>query len=50
MALPVTLQIERLMNLIRNFGWEKVKEEMVGNEMLVTVKIKVEQKPIPVPT
>lgn len=50
MALPVTLQIERLMNLIRNFGWEKTKEEMIGNEMHVTVKIKVEEKPTPIPT
>lgn len=50
MALPVTLQIERLMNLIRNFGWEKVKEEMISSEMHVTVKIKVEEKPTPMPT
>jgi len=50
MALPVTLQIERLMNLIRNFGWEKVKEETIGNEMHVTIKIKVEEKPTPTPT
>ncbi len=50
MALPVTLQIERMMNLIRNFGWEKIKEEMIKDEMHVTVKIKVEQKPTPTPT
>ena len=50
MALPVTLQIERLMNLIRNFGWEKVKEEQIGSDMHVTVKVKVEQKPTPTPT
>lgn len=48
--LPITLQVERLMNLIRNFGWEKVKEEMIGNEMHVTVKIKVEEKQTPIPT
>lgn len=50
MALPVTLQVERMMNLIRNFGWEKVKEEMIGNDMHVTVKVKIEIKPIPTPT
>ena len=50
MALPVTLQIERLMNLIRNFGWEKTKEEMIGDSMHVTVRIKVEPKPTPTPT
>lgn len=50
MALPVTLQVERMMNLIRNFGWEKVKEEMIADAMHVTVKVKVEQKPTPTPT
>lgn len=50
MALPITLQIERMMNLIRNFGWEKVKEEQIGDEMHVTVKVKTEAKPTPTPT
>ena len=50
MALPVTLQIERLMNLIRNFGWEKIKEVTVADGVEVTVKIKTEQKQIPTPT
>jgi len=38
------------MNLIRNFGWEKVKEETIGDQMHVTVKIKIEVKPTPTPT
>lgn len=50
MALPATLQIERMMNLIRNFGWEKVKEQVVPDGVEVTVKIKTEQKPTPIPT
>ena len=50
MALPATLQVERLMNLIRNFGWEKIKEEMIGDSLHVTIKVKIEQKPTPTPT
>lgn len=50
MALPTTLQIERMMNLIRNFGWEKIKEQVVADGVEVTVKLKIEQKPIPTPT
>lgn len=50
MALPVTLQIERLMNLIRNFGWEKTKEQVVADGVEVTVKLLVEPKTIATPT
>lgn len=50
MALPTALQVERLMNLIRNFQWEKVKEETIGNELHVTVKIRLEEKPKAEPT
>lgn len=50
MALPMQLQIERMMNLIRNFGWEKVKEVVVEDGVEVTVKIKVEKQPTPTPT
>jgi hypothetical protein len=49
-ALPITLEVERMMNLIRNFGWEKTKEEMIGDQMHVTIKHKVETKPTPTPT
>lgn len=50
MPLPATLQIERMMNLIRNFGWEKVKEQVVADGVEVTVKLKIEQPPKPTPT
>ena len=50
MALPVKLQVERLMNLIRNFGWEKIKEEVVNDELHITLKLKIEVKQTPIPT
>jgi len=41
MDLPtVEMEVERVMNLVRGFGWEKTKEEIVGNEIEVTIKKK----------
>lgn len=36
----IELEVERAMNLVRGFGWEKVKEEIVGDEIHVTIKKK----------
>lgn len=36
----VELEVERVMNLVRGFGWEKVKEEIVDDEIHVTIKKK----------
>lgn len=36
-AMPKEIEIERMMNLVRGFGWEKVKEEMIGDEVRVTL-------------
>jgi len=33
------IQIERIMNLVRGFGWVKVKDELIGEELHLTVKI-----------
>jgi len=35
---PKEIEINRLMNAAKVFGWEKVKEEVVGQDVLVTVK------------
>jgi len=32
------LEINRLMNVAKTFGWEKAKEEVIGQEVFVTVK------------
>ncbi len=47
--LPTNLQIDRVMNLIRGFGWVK-KEEVVNEteiKLTITKKREVEIKPPP---
>lgn len=36
--LPIDLEIERIMNLVRGFGWEKVKQEVKDNEITLVLK------------
>ena len=36
----VLMEVERVMNLVRGFGWEKVKEEIVEDEIVITIKKK----------
>jgi len=35
---PVTLEVERVLNLVMGFGWKKVKEEIVGNKIVLTIE------------
>jgi len=37
---PKEIEVERVVNLIRGFGWEKIKEEIVGEELILTIKKK----------
>lgn len=37
---PREIEIERVMNLVRGFGWESIKEEVIGEEIHVTIKKK----------
>ena len=39
-APTVELEVERVMNIVRGFGWEKVKEELVADEIHITIKKK----------
>ena len=39
-APTVAMEVERVMNLVRGFGWEKVKEELVEDEIHITLKKK----------
>jgi len=39
-AYPKGIEIERLLNLVRGFGWESIKEEVIGDELHVTIKKK----------
>lgn len=38
---PRELEVQRLMNLAINFGWEKIKEEVQGQDVIVTLRKKV---------
>jgi len=35
------IEVERIMNVVRGFGWEKIKEEMIGDEIHITLKKKI---------
>jgi len=37
-TLPVDLEIDRLMNLIRGFGWEMEKKEITNKEIKLAIK------------
>lgn len=38
----VVMEVERVMNLVRGFGWEKVKEEIIGDKIRITIEKKSE--------
>jgi len=33
-----TVEVERLVNLVQGFGWLKVKEEVIGKKVVITVE------------
>lgn len=35
---PKEIEINRLMNVAKTFGWEKVKEEVIGQDVVITIK------------
>jgi len=39
-APTVQMEVERLMNLVRGFGWEKVREEIINDEIHITIRKK----------
>jgi hypothetical protein len=40
-ALPVNIEIERLENLIRAFGWVKIEQKTTPEEIKVTISKKI---------
>ena len=50
---PIPLEVERALNLVMGFGWKKVKEEIVGNRIVLTIEKTVEaeemleEEPVP---
>lgn len=39
---PREVEIERIMNLVRNFGWEKISETQENDAIILTLKKKYE--------
>lgn len=37
---PREIEVERVTNLVRGFGWEVIKQEVVGDELIMTLKKK----------
>jgi len=37
---PKEIEIERVTNLVHGFGWEIVKQEIIGQELFLTMKKK----------
>ncbi len=35
--LPIEIEIQRVMNLVRGFGWEKTRENIEGNIISITI-------------
>jgi len=50
MAMPVSLEVERLLNLVRGFGWEKKEEKIDGDKLIVVIQKAIEVKATPMPT
>ena len=45
---PIEVEVERIMNVVRGFGWIEVKREVLEDELHLTIKKKVltpEQRP-----
>lgn len=34
----VEIEVERVMNLVRGFGWDKVQEEIIDGEIFLKIK------------
>lgn len=38
MGVRETIEVERVVNLVKGFGWSKTKEETVGKDIFITIK------------
>jgi len=43
----VAMEVERVMNLVRGFGWEKIKEEWVNGNLDITIRKTVVPEVLP---
>lgn len=35
---PKEIEVQRVTNLVRGFGWEKIKEEVQGKKLVLTLE------------
>ena len=35
---PKEIEVQRVMNLVRGFGWEKIREEVQGKKLVITIE------------
>ena len=49
MAMPIQLEVERLLNLIRGFGWEMKSQKVEGDKLILEIVKTVEFKPVTSP-
>lgn len=42
MGMPVTLEVERVLNLIGSFGWELVSQQNEVGQVVLTIKKKID--------
>jgi len=49
---PKEIEVERVGNLIKGFGWEITKQEVIGEDLILTIKkryLKTEEVPTETP-
>ena len=39
-SLPIDIEIDRLLNLVRGFGWEESRREVTEDQIIITIKKK----------
>jgi len=47
--IPVVVEVERVMNLVRGFGWEKTEEKLRDGNIVITIEKRVEEMGSPGP-
>lgn len=40
-SLPASIEVDRLMNLIRGFGWEETEKKVSDSEIVITIRKKI---------
>lgn len=46
-SLPQQIEIDRLMNLVRGFGWEETEKKITDSEIIITIKKKISKEKFP---